>query len=226
MNGPASNEFSVVDLVVAAIRDGVSRGEYVPGQRLPEVDLVASLGASRGSVREALRRLTAEGLVQVTANRGASVRRLSRREVVDLFQIRGRLEPLAACLAAERIKAGTADLALLKALKVNVDASARYRSIHAANEYGALNREFHRLVVALSGNMELDRIVGQLHIPVFSQQFRWFLDVQGQVASLADHREIYDAIAGGSAQRAEAATAEHVNVGLAVAMALPDKCFS
>ncbi|UCE30896.1 MAG: GntR family transcriptional regulator, partial [Burkholderiales bacterium] len=93
---------SVVEDAVARLREALLEGRFAPGQRLVEADLVATLGVSRSSVRSALERLAAEGLVRLSAHRGAVARRMSRREVEELYAIRERLEGLAAGLAAER----------------------------------------------------------------------------------------------------------------------------
>ena len=60
--------------IEAFIREGILEGRFVPGQRLVEIDLMTELGATRSAVREALRRIAADGLVQIERNRGASVR--------------------------------------------------------------------------------------------------------------------------------------------------------
>src|SRR3569833_2639837 len=76
-----------VDDIIGRLRDAILAGRIAPGQRLAANDLVEQLGVSRGSIREALQRLSAEGLVDITPNRGAMVRRLSREQVRDLFLI-------------------------------------------------------------------------------------------------------------------------------------------
>ena len=100
-----SRRGDTVDYVCVCIRQGVVDGRFVPGQRLIARDLTEEIGISRGAVREAFRRLAAEGMVDLIPNRGASVRRLSRRQVEDLFQIRECVEGLAAGLAATAVAA-------------------------------------------------------------------------------------------------------------------------
>src|SRR3569833_4774669 len=95
-----------VDDIIERVRNAILAGRIVPGQRLVANDLVEQLGVSRGSIREAFQRLSAEGLVDITPNRGAMVRRLSREQVRDLFQIRVNLESLGAKLADEHIREG------------------------------------------------------------------------------------------------------------------------
>lgn len=89
--------------VVAAVRDAIVRGEFVPNQRLVEADLSAQFAASRASVRSALIELTNEGLVERVQNRGARVRAVSLEEAVEISEVRMMLESLCAAKAAERI---------------------------------------------------------------------------------------------------------------------------
>src|SRR5665647_119528 len=87
---------ATVDYVVHHLREGILHGRYAPGQRLIEADLTHELGISRGPLREALRRLSADNLLEIVPNRGAIVRRLSMREMIELFSIRIALESHAA----------------------------------------------------------------------------------------------------------------------------------
>src|SRR5689334_1530827 len=78
------------------IADEILNERFVPGQRLKEVDLAATFGVSRASIREALRQLEAQGLVQIEPRRGARVTLLSADEVDDLYEIRASLLAVAA----------------------------------------------------------------------------------------------------------------------------------
>src|SRR5579863_1311318 len=86
--------------IVARLRDDILTRRAAPGERLVESDLTHRFGVSRGPIREALRRLAAEGFIEHAPNRGAVVRRLSLQDVRELFQIRAELEGLAARIAA------------------------------------------------------------------------------------------------------------------------------
>jgi DNA-binding GntR family transcriptional regulator len=90
--------------IAAAIRTMVARGELRPGTRVPEQALCARFGVSRTPLREALKVLSAEGLVRLLPNRGAVVERLTRKEVEEMISILGVLEALAAELACSRIE--------------------------------------------------------------------------------------------------------------------------
>ncbi len=91
---------ATVAFIVERLRADILAGALAPGSRLVECDLTARFSVSRGPVREALRRLAAEGLIEHWPNRGAVVRRLSTRGMRELFEIRVEMEALAARLAA------------------------------------------------------------------------------------------------------------------------------
>lgn len=102
--------------VVATLRTAITSGRFAPGQRLVEKDLCDLLGVSRPSVREALRELESEGLIQTIPNRGPLVSRLTPRDAASIYEVRGVLEALAAKLFAER---ATADQ--IESLSATVD---------------------------------------------------------------------------------------------------------
>ena len=100
-HGPSSP-----DQITTRLIEGIQAGRYVPGQRLIEADLTAEYGVSRGTVREALSRLAAEGLIHLVPHRGAYIRSLTRTDVNDILLVVERLASLAARLAAEAIGQG------------------------------------------------------------------------------------------------------------------------
>ncbi|MDT7802568.1 MAG: hypothetical protein QOI78_6001, partial [Actinomycetota bacterium] len=132
--------------VVAAIRDAIVRGEFVPNQRLVEADLSAQFAASRASVRSALIELTNEGLVERVQNRGARVRAVSLEEAVEISEVRMMLEALCAAKAAERIT--DAEIAELRELG---DAMRAAVSSGDVVGYSGLNQRLHRRVREIGG---------------------------------------------------------------------------
>jgi len=83
----AITENKNVDEALALLRSDIQQGRFAPGQRLIEIDVMQHLGISRGRVREVFKRLESEGLVQIDKNRGASVRKASREEVENIFEV-------------------------------------------------------------------------------------------------------------------------------------------
>src|SRR5579862_8617700 len=94
---------SAVDQVMESIKAGIGDGRYVPGQRLVEPDMMRDFQVSRGTIREALRRLASEGYLQIELYRGASIRKMSRSEFVELNEIRALLEGFAADRKSTRL---------------------------------------------------------------------------------------------------------------------------
>ena len=138
---------SVVSLAYDRIRTLILSGDVAPGTRLGQVDLAERLGDSRTPVREALRRLTGEGLVEFQDQRGFRVADIAIDDVVRRLEVRLLLEPGAARRAAER--ATEADL---DAIAAAVERERRARSAMAAHD---ASREFHVLVAAATHNREL-----------------------------------------------------------------------
>ena len=198
---------TAVQSVVDAIVEGVKEGRYAPGQRLVEADLTAELGVSRGPLREALGRLAAEGVLEIEPYRGALVRRLSRDDVADLFQIREVLEGEAARLAATHIDEGDHH----ERLEAAIAAVDRYRDRNDSFAYMDENSRFHELIVELSGNKLLARMIGQLQVHAFRLLFRRMVVEDTAVTnSIAEHDEVAAAILAGNARAAERSMREHV----------------
>lgn len=92
------------ETVEARLRRGIRAGRYIPGQRLIEIDLIRQLDATQRQVRDALRRLESEGLLSIEKNRGASVRKISRREVECILDVLDALSMLAVRQSCEKME--------------------------------------------------------------------------------------------------------------------------
>lgn len=204
----------------ARIREAIVEGRYRPGQRLIEQRIAEEIELSRTPVREALRRLEAEGLVISETNRGATVRSVSVDELTDLYELRARLESYAAELAAHRMEPETLaeldsaieafDQALAADLPSDLD---RVRAIDSAN------RRIHR---AIQRGADHPRLSGQLErttdVPLVFQAFRQYDQAQ-TLRSHEFHQLIRDLIAAGDGTRAGALMYEHVLQGRDVLLA-------
>jgi len=196
--------------VAERIKLQVRRGLLAPGQRLIEADIMRETGASRGKVREALQRLSAEGLVVIEEFRGASVKRLTRPEVEEIYHVREVLEGLAARRLAER--APPAELAELASLQQAMDACERDGN---GERFAELNDRWHQLIIQGADNSIAAGVLERLRIPIFRFQFGMFYSREVMTVSNADHRAISAAILAGDADRAEQAMRGHVRDGLA-----------
>ena len=212
---------TVVDHIVDTIKDGIRLGQYVPGQRLIEGDFLSTRGFSRGPLREALRRLEAEGVVLLEKNRGAMVRRYSRSEIACLYEVRELLEPDAARLAAVHI----ADDAGLRTRFESSRGRMRRALKETVEEYSRENTRFHVLVAEASGNPWLARIIETLQLPVDRLAVFHFVTTGATRSSLGEHEKIIDAILAGDASRAEKAMRVHLRSSRKMVLGLPDRAF-
>lgn len=196
------------------VRAAIVENRYPPGSRLVEVRIAEDLGLSRTPVREALRRLEAEGLVVSEPNRGAMVRPLSPTEVVDLYGLRIRLESYAVEIATER--ATEADLAALFDAVEAFSNARRKRdatSIRGVRRVHDANRRVHDGILAAARHRRLAAMLNRtVDIPLVFQAFQSFGPVEME-RSDTHHRLIIDAMARRDGVRAGALMAEHIAHG-------------
>ncbi len=208
---------ATVDYVVGLIRDAIITGRLVPGQRLVLQDLQEQYGYSRSTLREAFSRLAAQRLVTLMPNRGAAVQKLSRKELVDLFQIREKLEGLAARLAAQRIGEGGNRERLEDMIK-SFDSS----ETPDRQDYIVQNQIFHSVIVELSGNDSLPEMLDRIQIPILMSRWRTTMTKADIEQSLREHRDITDAILAGDPDQAEEAMNRHQQKGARRVLAISD----
>lgn len=210
-----------VDYVVQRLREGIVSGRFAPGQRLIARDLIDEIGIGRSSVREAFRRLAADGLVDLVPNRGAIVRRLSRKQVKDLFRIRESLEGLAARLAAEQIDQG-----LNRRVFLDVWEQVRPRGETLPwNVFIDRNRRYHLTIVSIGGNEQLSALIDNLQLPIVMLQVGRVMLPEHAEQSHRDHVAIAQAILAGDAVAAEEAMRAHVRGSAAWILTLPPSTF-
>ncbi|GAA3447608.1 GntR family transcriptional regulator [Planomonospora venezuelensis] len=191
--------------VVDDLRNLILNGRYAPGARLGEVELAETLGVSRTPVREALRRLQAEGLVEVAANRGARVAQFPAGDLETVFELRARIEGLAARQAAAVATAEDADL--LHETAVTLREHAGRRDLDAVYR---LNADFHRSLVRLGGSAVLAQSLSALvHSPVLLRTYGSF-DAEAMRRSVDHHVEIAAAVRAGDPDWAEVVMRAHL----------------
>ena len=214
---------TVVEYALDALRSGIKEGRYTPGQRLIEADLTRELNVSRGPVREAMHRLAGEGLVVIEPHRGVVVRRLTREDVANLYEVREGIEGLAARLAAKHIDEADNAKRLRAAIKQMRDV---FESGDAA-AYMESNESLHGLIFELSGNNALVKMVQQLRLPVFRLQFSRMMrsSAEAKNDSVEDHEKVVQAILAGNPKKAERAMKTHVRHAGRMILHLPDNSF-
>lgn len=200
-----------------SIRDRILAGDYPAGTRLREEELATDLGVSRTPIREALRRLAAEGLLNLRPNRGADVVGYDLAELEEIFELRAHLEGYGARRAAEK-DAGP-DLDLCNKLLDEMDAielSDGHLNNRVAKQVARLNNEFHREILSATGSERLRAVLSQLiHLPLVHQTFRLYTR-EGLLRSFSHHRELVAAIAARDPAWAEAVMRAHILQGRSV----------
>jgi len=180
---------SLHDEAIEHIRDMIVEGLLVGGDWINEPELCRQLQISRTPLREALKVLATEGLIELVPRRGARVARLSTQEMEDLFEALSGIEGLAAELAATRMSA--ADFEKLRDMQVKIE------NLHAARDrltYFHENRALHLAIVHGSGNSALIKIHAQLIARVSRARYQAILSDQRWDDSIAEHAQILAAL--------------------------------
>lgn len=193
------------DRALDALRNGILSGEYAPGARLGEVDLAAKLGLSRTPVRDALRRLSAEGLVDITTNKGARVVDYPPQDLDHIFQIRAHVEGLAARAAAQT--ASAEDIDRLEDIATTLKGHAEAGRLDKVYN---LNAEYHATLNGLAGSAVVPATVGSLiHASVLLKTLHAFDDAAMR-RSVNHHLEIVAALRARDPDWAEAVMHAHL----------------
>lgn len=206
-----------VERAYAAIREGIVTGGFAPGARLREEELARIVGASRTPVREALRRLQADGFVDFHPNRGARVPYWSRQDLHELFGLRTVLESYAARLAAEHVT--EAELDSLDKLADEMVAVVREHGSGALETVAVLNNRFHETILRASQNDRLVAIIGGLvQLPIVVRAFQQYSE-ESVARSLGHHRELVAAFRAGNREWAAAVMRSHIEAAYTALLA-------
>ncbi|MFC9894829.1 GntR family transcriptional regulator [Nocardia sp. NPDC127579] len=211
---PAIDDTSQTRRVYEDLRRGIITGGYAEGQKLPEARLAEQLGASRLPVREALALLASDGIVSVSPRRSAVVRSWDETAVEELFDVRIGLEPLAARLAAARVRNGADTGPLHAALHASHAALATRDPVHIAEA----NATLHGAIVELAGNSLLSQLMRTI---LARMAWLFVLTTRRAVAAqLDEHQHLIDAIVSGDERLAEYAMLDHTEAGRAPTLAI------
>ena len=200
--------------VIDRLRDRIVQGELAPGARLNERVLCAELGISRTPLREAIKMLATEGLVELLPNRGAIVTPLKAATIADTLAVMGSLESLAGELAC--VNATGADLAEIRALHFEMLAHHARRELAGYFKY---NQLIHMKIIESSGNPVLTNTYRQLNANVRRARYMANLSQERWDAAVREHEEILAALASRNAPRLKRLLAEHLAHKVASVMA-------
>jgi DNA-binding GntR family transcriptional regulator len=199
------------DLAYTRVRELILSGTLAPGAVLPQAALAQQIGMSTTPLREALRRLKQEGLVELDAHRDARVRPLDATEARDLLELRRSLDPLAASLAAQRRT--DADLDDLRAALDGLEALSTSPSIAQLESH----HRFHAAIHRASHNTLLVQTLDGLWVKT-DRYRRHGLEAgrsdDEREARAAEHRQLFEAVRDGDAQTAAGVMLRHVETSL------------
>jgi DNA-binding GntR family transcriptional regulator len=196
---------SLHDEVASRLRERIFAGQLMPGTFLDEVRLAEELKISRTPLREALKVLTAEGLVRHEPRRGCFVAEVTEQDLDEIFPVIALLEGRSAHEAA--LHASDADLVALEALH---DKLARHARAKRINEYYETNFAIHEAIIALADNRWLAQVIGDLRKIVKLARLQQ-LHAPGRLEqSLSEHLAVFAALKARDAEGAEAAMRTHL----------------
>ena len=195
---------SLADQVFEKLENDIIQGIYKRGELLTELKLVEQLGVSRTPIREALRRLEQERLIEDTG-KGSRVLGITVEDLEDIMNIRERIEGLAAYYAAKNM---TPDG--LKELTHIVDLQEFYFSKHDKEHLRQVDDEFHDMICALSGRS----VIADTLIPLMRKTRRYrrvaIDDWERTTNTMNEHRKMFEAIASGNAELAQELATQHI----------------
>ncbi len=179
-------------------------GRYRAGDRLIAEDIAADIGMSRMPVREAFRRLAADGLVVLRPNRGCVVAGLTLEEIYETFEMRSVLEGLAVRLAMPRLTPE-----IFEELQSLLERMER-AGLAGSSDWVARHQEFHGHICKLSGRPKLIRQIAQLHVVIEPYMRIWFDYVDKPLSAFEEHERLIAALRTGDPAHAESVMREHI----------------
>ena len=195
---------SLADQIFSEIENNILTGAYAIGEIFTETCFSEKLGVSRTPIREAIRRLEQERLVDVTT-KGIVIRGISPKDISDMYEIRLRTEGLASRWAADTISEDGK-----KELREIVELQEFYTSKKDVDNIKNMDSKFHEVVYKNCGSVVLSDMLHQLHKKLTKYRKASVSDNERAFHSTEEHREILDAILAGDGDLAEKLTVQHV----------------
>ncbi len=200
-----SDQYSLRGRVFHKIRGDILNGKYKENEELKEVAIGQELGVSRTPVREALRQLELEGLVQIIPNRGAFVTGIQASDVRDIYLIRARLEGLCARWACEHITKEQMD-----AMEENVYLAEFHAKKGNMEQMTELDNQFHRILYESGNSKMLEHLLMDYHQYVMRIRRKTLSTPERAIASNKEHHGIMEAIKANNPELAERLADEHM----------------
>lgn len=194
---------SASETVFHGVVHGLETQRFVPGQRLVEVDLALQFRVGRNSVREAIHRLAADGIVDMVRHKGAVIKSLNAKETMDVLDVAERMTALLTRSAAHGVKTGKPS----QAVKVALDELRAAERERDNESFARARRGFYRALLEVSGSRELKRLFPSIQMPIVYAQHRF---PSLQELRLRDYVLMGGAVVDGDEDAADAAGGKHV----------------
>ena len=204
-----ANSIPLEERVYLSLEEEILTGKLARGEQLREIALSERLNVSRTPIRGALHRLAEEGLVELCANKGATVIGITSDDIKDIYAVRMRLEGLAARLAATRMS--DEDRAYLTEV---TELSEFYLKRGDDEKRSELDSKFHNTIFKASGSRHLNKILSDLHKNIKAYRRLSLKNTDRAEKSILEHKEILEAILKKDADEAERLTSIHVEQAL------------
>lgn len=196
-------------LTYAAIRRRILLRELRTGEQIPVEAVAAGLGVSRTPVIDALKRLEAEGLVEIRARRGCFVRGLTATDIREIFEVREAVELFGIRMAIREHRHGAlADT--LDGIAQRMTECTAGESFTDYDQFIAWDRAFHVAIVHASDNGRMKELYSNLHVHLHIMRLHYFRDLESAAHVNADHAAILSAIRAGRLAAAEQAVSAHL----------------
>jgi len=205
LNDDSSTGLSLTSKIFHILREDILNGKYAEGEKLVEAKLAEDLGVSRTPVREALKQLELDGIVENIPNRGVIVLGISKQDIEDIFEIRAAIEGISAKWAVDRMT--NEELASLKDV---YELMEFYTFKNDVEKFAELNTRFHEIIYRATKSRYLEQVLKDFQY-YMKKTRRRSLQVEGRIHdSLSEHKEVLDAFLAHDKEWAERALTIHV----------------
>lgn len=190
--------------VYLGILQNLEQRNMVPGQRLVETELAQTFGVGRNAVREAMQQLSVRGVVDLSPNRSASIRKLDMHQTLEVLEVAAEMTSLAAAVAARRYDPPHHAEAFGRVMRL-LEASAESRQ---PSDFSRARRQFYRILLKIGGNRELERLFPAIGMHIIYCQFQSY---SLQQIRFADYHAIFDTVSANNVNAAATAGRAHVH---------------
>jgi len=192
--------------LVGLLRELILSGEYVPGQRIREEEIVGKYGVSRTPVREAIVSLEQYGLVEIRPHRGVFVASFSSEEIIEILRIEGVMEGLAASLAAQNLSEEEIEKTEASIEKTERKLAKRFNP----EDFYRYDQQFHHWLVHASSSQVLERILEKQLAQIYLCRYYTIVAPERFPHSIREHAEIFKYLKKRNPEQAEQAARSHL----------------